>query len=115
VKLLPHPIAECFPLLPLVELQAMSLDIAKNGLIHPIVIFENKILEGRNRDRACEMAGVKPTYEQYTGSDPRGYVISVNAMRLTSRKVNGLASPRNWPPLQKAIQTATRRIRLVTN
>jgi hypothetical protein len=81
VKLLPHPIAECFPLLPLVELQAMSLDIAKNGLIHPIVIFENKILEGRNRDRACEMAGVKPTYEQYTGSDPRGYVISVNAMR----------------------------------
>jgi hypothetical protein len=59
----------------------MSLDIAKNGLIHPIVIFENKILEGRNRDRACEMAGVKPTYEQYTGSDPRGYVISVNAMR----------------------------------
>ena len=81
MKLLPHPIAECFPLLPLVELQAMSLDIAKNGLIHPIVIFEGKILEGRNRYRACQMAGVKPAYAQYNGSDPRGYVISANAMR----------------------------------
>jgi len=81
VKLLPHPIAECFPLLPLVELQAMSFDIAKNGLIHPIVIFEGKILEGRNRYRACQMAGVKPAYAQYNGSDPRGYVISANAMR----------------------------------
>jgi len=81
VKLLPHPIAECFPLLPLVELQAMSLDIAKNGLIHPIVIFEGKILEGRNRYRACQMAGIVPPCEDYTGTDPRGYVISANAMR----------------------------------
>jgi hypothetical protein len=50
----PHPLAECFPLLPLVELQTLALDIAKNGLIHPVVIFEGKILEGRNRYRACQ-------------------------------------------------------------
>jgi len=77
----PHPLAECFPLLPLVELQTLALDIAKNGLIHPVVIFEGKILEGRNRYRACQMAGIVPSREDYTGTDPRGYVISANAMR----------------------------------
>ena len=59
----------------------MSLDIPKNGLIHPIVIFEGKILEGRNRYRACQMVGIVPSCEDYTGTDPRGYVISANAMR----------------------------------
>jgi hypothetical protein len=49
---------ECFPLLPLVELQAMSLDIAKNGLIHPIVIFESKILEGRKQQREAHDIGI---------------------------------------------------------
>ena len=77
----PHPLAECFPLLPLVELQTLALDIAKNGVIHPIVIFEGKILEGRNRYRACQMVGIVPSCEDYTGTDPRGYVISANAMR----------------------------------
>ena len=77
----PHPLAECFPLLPLVELQTLALDIAKNGLIHPIVVFEGKILEGRNRYRACQMVGIVPSCEDYTGTDPRGYVISANAMR----------------------------------
>ena len=77
----PHPLAECFPLLPLVELQTLALDIAKNGLFHPIVVFEGKILEGRNRYRACQLAGIVPSCEDYTGTDPRGYVISANAMR----------------------------------
>ena len=113
----PHPLAECFPLLPWVELQTLALDIAKNGLIRPVVIFEDKILEGRNRYRACQMPGIVPSCEDYTGTDPRGYVISANAMRrdLTKGQLNGLASPRNWLPLQKATQTSTRRIRLVTN
>ena len=112
-NLSPHPLAECFPLLPLVELQTLALDIAKNGLIHPIVIFEGKILEGRNRYRACQMVGIVPSCEDYTGTDPRGYVISANAMRrdLTKGQLNGLASPRNWLPLQKA--TRTGRMRLV--
>ena len=80
-NLSPHPLAECFPFLPLVELQTLALDIAKNGLIHPIVVFEGKILEGRNRYRACQMVGIVPSCEDYTGTDPRGYVISANAMR----------------------------------
>jgi len=44
-----HPYANLFPMMPDNELQKMSDDIAKNGLHEPILLYENKILDGRLR------------------------------------------------------------------
>ena len=77
----PHPIAELFPMLPDSELQEMANDIAENGLRQPIVLLERMILDGRNRYRACELAGIEPEFIAYRGDDPVAFVISANLHR----------------------------------
>ena len=50
-----QPAASVFPVLSDSELAELADDIAKNGLIEPIVTFEGKILDGRNRFIACHL------------------------------------------------------------
>lgn len=76
-----HPIAGIFPLLQTDELDALAQDIAENGLHEPIWLYEDKILDGRNRYRACGIAGVEARTKQYMGNDPVGFVVSLNLHR----------------------------------
>lgn len=63
------------------ELEALAQDIKDHGLKHDIVVYEGKVLDGRNRQEACIMAGVQPTVTHYTGDDPVGEVMSLNHKR----------------------------------
>ena len=63
-----HDIANMFPMLSDEELQAQADDIKQNGLIHPILLFEDKILDGRNRYEACKIAGVEPRFAEFEGT-----------------------------------------------
>jgi ParB-like chromosome segregation protein Spo0J len=47
-----HALAALFPMLPAEGLRALSADIRDHGLHTPIMTFEGKILDGRNRYRA---------------------------------------------------------------
>jgi ParB-like chromosome segregation protein Spo0J len=76
-----HEYANLFPMLPDSELRALAADIAANGLQTPITTLDDMILDGRNRHRACEIAGVDPTFEEYLGGDPLGFVVSHNLHR----------------------------------
>lgn len=77
-----HPVADLFPMLPEDELRDMAADIAERGLLQPIVLdAEGRILDGRNRYAACEMAGIEPDFETYRGADPGGYALAVNIAR----------------------------------
>lgn len=76
-----HEFASLFPMLSDLDLQTLADDIATNGLQTPITTLDGKILDGRNRYRACEIAGVDPTMEEYIGGDPLGFVISHNLHR----------------------------------
>lgn len=76
-----HPFANYFPLLDDGELDGLAADIARNGLQQAVTLFEGKVLDGRNRLLACKLANVEPRFEQYTGTDPLGFVISANIQR----------------------------------
>jgi len=53
-------------------------DIGAHGLLQPIVLHEGKILDGRNRYRACQHAGVEPRFEEWRDESPTAYVLSLN-------------------------------------
>ena len=76
-----HPACTIFPPLPDDELRELADDIATNGLRNPIVLSEGKVLDGRNRYLACEIAGVKPRFIEFQGDDPIGWVVSQNLVR----------------------------------
>mgnify|MGYP000910618129 CR=1 FL=1 len=81
-----HEYADIFPMLSLEELDTLAADIAANGLLEPITLYEGKVLDGRNRYVACLNVAVDPRFTQYTGDDPLGFVVSKNLHRrqLTS-------------------------------
>jgi ParB-like chromosome segregation protein Spo0J len=77
-----HPIANLFPLMQGQEFDALVLDIKTNGLREAITLLDDKILDGRNRYRACVAAGVEPIFRQYDGNgSPLAFVISLNLHR----------------------------------
>lgn len=63
-----HEFADVFPMLPDAELKELSDDIKAHGLRHPILTFEEKILDGRNRFAACKLAKVEPEFTTFNGS-----------------------------------------------
>jgi len=90
----PHPYAEMFPRMNDKDCKALTASIREHGLEEPIVTYEGKILDGRNRSAACTNAQVKPRYTKYTGKDPLGYVVRKNLVRrhLTTSQRTMVAS-----------------------
>ena len=79
-----HPLANVFPLLEGEEFDRFVEDIKRNGLREPIVKTpDNRILDGRNRYRACLKAGVEPRFETIQEPPEKwlGFVISKNIRR----------------------------------
>lgn len=80
-----HPFADRWPMMSDDELADLAADIKANGLLHPIATAtidgELMLIDGRNRRLACELAGVKPRYQELNGQDPIAFIISSNAAR----------------------------------
>jgi ParB family chromosome partitioning protein len=78
-----HEAAKLFPLLPDEELNDLAEDIKENGLLNPIMLFEGKVLDGRNRALACKKVGsaISTNEWQSNGTSPVAWVISQNLHR----------------------------------
>src|SRR2546430_9180645 len=81
-----HPLASMFPLMEGEEFDALVADIKTNGQRDPIVLYQGKILDGRNRYRACLAAGVGLKLSKHEDNspyigDPVAYVVSKNIHR----------------------------------
>lgn len=88
-----HELANIFPMIPKEELEQLTADVKANGLLEPITVYQGKILDGRNRFIACQLAYTEPEFVPYTGPDPLTFVISKNIQRrhLTSSQRATLA------------------------
>jgi len=90
------PPADIFPMMAEAELAELAQDIKDNGLREPIVVAEVErqdaetkkkikdlmIIDGRNRLRACHIAGVEPEISHLNGkTNLTAYVISANVHR----------------------------------
>lgn len=80
-KLRPHPLTDLFPMLPDDELADFADDIKVNGLMEPIALADGLVVDGRNRLKACEIAGVEPRFTQLNGQDIRAYIVAHNIKR----------------------------------
>jgi ParB-like chromosome segregation protein Spo0J len=76
-----HEYANLFPVLDEVELEKLSADIKTNGQVEPAVLYEGKILDGRNRALVCAKLDLKLKTIEYSGDDPLAFVISKNLLR----------------------------------
>lgn len=82
-----HPAAGLFPMLAGDELRQLAEDIAEHGLREPVWLWRDPddgteyLLDGRNRLAACAESGTPVESRLYEGSDPIGFVVSLNIAR----------------------------------
>lgn len=77
-----HPAANIFPLMDEEAFKALKADIDVNGQREPVVFCDGKLIDGRNRLRACQELGIDPSdCELEAGADPVAYVLSANLHR----------------------------------
>lgn len=89
-----HPLAALFPVMSEDDFAELKEDIRANGLLEKIVLYEDKILDGRHRYNACNILGIEPRFEQYSGDSPATFVFSKNIFRrhLTASQKAAIAT-----------------------
>lgn len=81
-----HPLADMFPLIQGEEFDALVASIRDHGLREPIVVHDGRVIDGRNRQRACLAAGVACRVRPLpAGTDLLAFVLDAN---LTRRHLN---------------------------
>lgn len=81
-----HEAANAFPLMDERRFTELVEDIKANGQIQPVTVVNGKILDGRNRWRACEKLGIECKTREVHDVNPWDFVWSLNGSRrdLTS-------------------------------
>jgi len=94
-----HPLCKLFPRLLGEEFDALRDDIKANGLRESIVLYDGMILDGGNRYRACQDAGVDPKFTEFAGDSLVKFVISVNMRHRhmsPGQRAAIVAGAQNW-------------------
>ncbi len=77
-----HPVAALFPYIEGDAFREFVEDIRVNGQREPVVLDpEGRLLDGRNRARACQALGIDVKETRYSGDDAEAWIISHNVHR----------------------------------
>lgn len=78
-----HPLSEAFGDMSDVEFEAVCADMRQHGFDErkKIAVYQGQILDGWNRQRAAIVSHKVPSYHEYKGDDPLGFVIRENMNR----------------------------------
>jgi hypothetical protein len=103
-----HPF-NIFPEMTADEHEDVKLDIQVNGYdgSYPIILYQNKILDGWNRQQICEEIDFTPVYEEFLGDDlgAMDFIWRSNKRRnLTSSQWSAIATEAQ--PIMDAIHDA---------
>lgn len=82
-----HEVADLFPMMDSDDYQSLLADIKANGLLEPIWTYQGKIIDGRNRYKACCESDVTPQFREWNGQGSLvSFVVGLNLNRrhLTS-------------------------------
>ena len=99
-----HPLCALYPDLPEDELQALADDIRQNGQMMPILRWGKVVLDGKNRLKACGIAGVQPNFEDWYPTDPKDEARSHEEATSAARSLN--FHRRHLTPSQKSLVAA---------
>lgn len=98
-----HDVAHLMPAMSEGEFTALQEDIRQNGLLEPIWVIGNQIIDGRHRYRACQALGIEPTFREYRGENSKSalakFVVSLNLKRRHMSKwqiTNALLAADEW-------------------
>ena len=81
-----HELGAVFHDMSVAEYESLKRDIETNGQLHPIILYQGKVLDGWHRLRACRELGKEPRCEPLpAGTDPLHYSIGSNAERRQSK------------------------------
>jgi hypothetical protein len=78
-----HEYANLFPMLSGDTLAMLSADIAEHGIREPVMLYQGKVLDGRNRCVAANDIGIDVPTREFAGDDAAAlaFVISTNLHR----------------------------------
>lgn len=78
-----HPIANIFPMIQDKDIEVLAQDIKAHGLRNVAYVYEDKLLDGRNRQKACKIAKVEFRTKEFKGSfdEALAFVLSENLHR----------------------------------
>lgn len=101
-----HPLSAKLPNMAKEDANVFLDDVGKSGVVDDyIVLYEGMVLDGWHRYMASEKHregdSGRVHYREYTGDDPKGYVISKNIMRRhigAQERVKAVLDIQNWKP-----------------
>ena len=71
-----------FPLMGPKEFNELKEDISQNGLMEPVYLYNDLIIDGRNRYLACKALDINPEYREWTQvGDLVSFIVSLNLHR----------------------------------
>lgn len=76
-----HPAAEIPPPLDDDDYKALLDSVRQHGQQHPIILYEDQIIDGRHRYQACCELGIPPRVEHYAGSLTPLEIVKLNLAR----------------------------------
>jgi len=74
-----HPFADLFPPAIGDEYEQIKLDIDKRGMHFPIILYKEKILDGRTRQRICLELGFELEVKTFNGSEEEALAFAISA------------------------------------
>lgn len=87
-----HPFADGFPMMEGAEFDELVEDIRKNGLREPIEHIKHDgdkvIIDGRNRLKACRVAGVDPDFAPWPGESDEALLAYIWSKNIHRRQLS---------------------------
>jgi hypothetical protein len=105
-----HPAAECVRLMDADELASLAASIKAHGQRDPIILgrvngaASEVLIDGRNRLRACEIAGVEPRFQTIEFNDDeavKAFIADKSEHRNISKGQKAMQIALLWPQPEK--------------